>query len=118
MSRRRRTPLRCPICGSALQNDQIHQLGAVTARLPWELHAGRCPEHGWFQAEVISRPPREIFPVHRPGGATRTFLIDGKAAYSFPTVYNQMRTLDDVDPYDERYWAVDWSTLPSGAISF
>jgi hypothetical protein len=118
MSSRRRTPLRCPICESTLRNTRIIHLGAVTANLPWELHAGRCPQHGWFQAEVISKPPREIFPVNRPAGTTRQFTIDGKATYAFPTVWNSHNTLDAVDPYDERYWAVDWSRLPEGTISF
>lgn len=115
---RRQSPLRCPICNAKLENLQIIPLGAVTADLPWEMHAGRCVEHGWFQCEVISKPPREIFPVSRPGGATRTFIIDGKAAYAFPTVWNSHPTLERVDPYDERYWAVDWSRLPEGTISF
>ena len=118
MPSRRRTPLKCPICNSELKNTQIIALGAVTANLPWELHAGRCPEHGWFQCEVISRPPREIFPVNRPGGTTRTFTINGKVTYAFPTVYNSEPTLDIVDPYDTRLWAVDWSKLPEGTISF
>jgi hypothetical protein len=115
---RRRTPLRCPVCDSRLQHEQIVYLGAVTADLPWELHAGHCPDHGWFQAEVISKPPREIFPVHRPGGTARAFRIDGQTTYAFPTVWNRHNTLDNVDPYDEQYWAVDWSRLPKGAISF
>lgn len=115
---RRKTPLRCPICRATLENSQIIPLGAVTADLPWELHAGRCTEHGWFQCEVISKPPREIFSVTRPAGTARTFTIDGKATYAFPTVWNSQPTLDRVDPYDERYWAVDWSRLPDGTISF
>ncbi len=119
MSARRRTPLRCPVCQSRLENEQISQLGAVTASIPWELHAGRCPEHGWFQAEVISRPPREIFPVDRPGGVARRFTIDGTPAYAFPTVWNNSQvTVEAVDPYDETYWAVDWSRLGDGTISF
>ncbi len=118
MSPRRRTPLRCPICESRLENEQIIPLGAVTADLPWELHAGRCPEHGWFQAEVISKPPREIFPVNRPGGVARSFTIDGQVTFAFPTVWNTQNTMRPVDPYDETYWAIDWSRLPKGTISF
>lgn len=118
MASRRRTPLRCPVCNSDLMNTQIIPLGAVTADLPWELHAGQCPDHGWFQCEVISRPPREIFPVSRPGGTTRTFTINGVAAYAFPTIWNSQVTPRRVDPYDERYWEVDWSKLPEGTISF
>lgn len=118
MSGRRRTPLRCPVCSSKLKHEQISSLGAVTADLPWELHAGQCPEHGWFQAEVISRPPREIFPVSRPGGVARTFMIGDRPAYAFPTVWNNENTVRDVDPYDETFWAVDWTRLPEGTISF
>jgi hypothetical protein len=114
---RQRTPLRCPICNRPLKNVQIIPIGKVTASLPWEIHAGRCDEHGWFQAEVISKPPREIFPVERPGGAARPIMIDGTPVYSFPTVWNSVDTLQPVDPYDERYWAVDWSRLPRGTVS-
>lgn len=118
MPSRRRTPLRCPVCGSRLENEQISQLGAVTAGLPWELHAGRCAEHGWFQAEVISKPPREIFPVSRPGGVARTFEIGGRKAFAFPTVWNSNPSQQAVDPYDASYWEVDWSSLPQGTVSF
>ena len=114
----RRTPLRCPICNGALTNTQIMPLGAVTADLLWELHAGRCAEHGWFQAELISKPPREIFPVTKPGGAARRFTIDGEPAYSFPTVWNNVDSFQRVDPYDPQYWAVDWSRLPRGTLAF
>jgi len=115
---RRRTPLRCPICNTRLKSEQIISIGQVTADLPWEIHAGRCDEHGWFQAEVISKPPREIFPVERPAGVARRITIDGKPIYAFPTVWNAVDTLQPVDPYDERYWAVDWSRLPRGVMSF
>jgi hypothetical protein len=118
MSARRKTPLRCPVCGSRLKHEQILPLGAVTAGLTWELHAGECPEHGWFQAEVISRPPREIFPVNRPGGTTRRFTIDDRAYFAFPTVWDRQDALSSSDPYDERFWAVDWSRLPGGAPTF
>jgi hypothetical protein len=90
----------------------------VTADLIWELHAGECPEHGWFQAEVISRPPREIFAVTRPGGIARGFSIAGKALYAFPTLFNRQAALSNVDPYDQQYWEVDWSSLPKGSVVF
>lgn len=117
MSIRRRTPLRCPVCESRLEYEEITQLGAVTATIPWELHTGHCPEHGWFQAEVISKPPREIFPVTRPGGVARTVEIGGRKIYAFPTIWNSQPTLQDVDPYDPEYWKVYWSRLPEGAVS-
>lgn len=107
----RTTPLRCPLCRSELQDVVVRQLGQVTARLPWQLHAGRCPEHGWFQAEVISRPPREIFPVHRPGGVARRLVLDGKEIFAFPTVWNRLDTRQEVDPFDPRFWEVDWDRL-------
>ncbi len=111
MRREVTTPLRCPLCGSELVDVVVRQLGRVTARLPWQLHAGRCPEHGWFQAEVISRPPREIFPVHRPGGLARRIVIEGKAIYAFPTIWNRLDTRQEVDPFDPRFWRVDWERL-------
>ncbi|MCX7622675.1 MAG: hypothetical protein N2Z82_02800 [Thermomicrobium sp.] len=117
---RRETPLRCPLCGSELEDVIVRQLGHVTARLPWQLHAGRCQEHGWFQAEVISRPPREIFPVHRPGGLARRIVLDGREIYAFPTVWNRLDTRQEVDPFDPRFWRVDWERLgvcpPSGSL--
>ena len=115
---RRRSPLRCPICDQALEHTHIIPLGAVTAALPWELHAGECPRHGWFQAEFISKPPSEIFPVTKPGGAARRFTIDGKPAFAFPTVWSNVDPFSRVDPYDAQYWMVDWSRLPRGTISF
>lgn len=112
MSSRRETPLRCPITGEKLENVQIIPLGLVTAGLTWELHAGRSDKYGWFQAEVISTPPREIFPVTRPGGTARTFIIDGKPVYSFPTLWDATNRRQPVDRYDPHYWQVDWSRLP------
>jgi hypothetical protein len=91
---------------------QVRPLGAVTADLTWELHAGQCPTHGWFQAEVVSKPPREIFAVARPGGIAREVLIDGQPIYAFPTVWDAMDRRSRVDMYDPRLWAVDWSRLP------
>ena len=101
------TPLRCPICGRELDDTLIRDIGGVTADLVWQVHAGRCPEHGWFQAEVISRPPREIFPVNKPFGAARRLVIDGVEVFSFPTVWNnlpQERQRQRVDPFDPRFW--------------
>jgi hypothetical protein len=105
------TPLRCPLCGGELEEVVVRQLGRVTAHLPWQLHAGRCPEHGWFQAEVISRPPREIFPVNRPGGIARRIVLEGKEIYAFPTIWNRLDTRQEVDPFDPRYWQIDWERL-------
>ena len=118
MSPRKQTPLRCPVCDNPLRGTRITPLGGVTADLRWELHAGECPQHGWFQAEVISRPPREIFAVDRPGGIARGFNIGGKDLYAFPTVYNRQDPLVRVDPYDQRLWAVDWERLPAGTVNF
>src|SRR5215211_2865343 len=82
-----RTPMRCPVCDRDLRNVLVRDLGGVTASLVWQLHAGECPEHGWFQAEVISRPPREIFAVDRPFGVARRMEIDGDEVYAFATVW-------------------------------
>lgn len=106
-----RTPLRCPLCDGELNNKRVRQIGDVTANLRWEIHAGECPEHGWFQAEVISKPPREIFPVHRMGGATRRVQIEGRDVFAFPTVWNSMNPHKDVDPLDAELWNVDWNRL-------
>ncbi|MDP9355406.1 MAG: hypothetical protein M3R02_09020 [Chloroflexota bacterium] len=104
-----RTPMRCPVCDAALDNVLIRDLGGVTADLIWQLHAGECPEHGWFQTEVISRPPREIFAVDRPFGVARRLVIDGEEIYSFPTVFNDLppsARRQRVDPFDPKYWRV------------
>ena len=82
---------------------------SVTADLVWELHAGRCPEHGWFQAEVISRPPREIFAVNKPFGVARRLTVNGQEVFSFPTVWNSLPVDQQrrrVDPFDPAYWQV------------
>ena len=103
------TPMRCPVCGRELEDVLIRDIGGVTADLFWQVHAGRCPEHGWFQAEVISRPPREIFPVNKPFGVARRLLIDGEEMFSFPTVWNSLpkeRQRERVDPLDARFWQV------------
>jgi hypothetical protein len=113
MAARRNSPLRCPISGDELKNVRVIPLGPVTGELVWELHAGRSDEHGWFQAEVISTPPREIFPVTRPGGTARRLMIGGRPVYSFPTVWDATDRRAQVDMYDPHYWQVDWSRLPS-----
>lgn len=107
-----RTPLRCPICGNELVDTLIRDLGGVTAALVWQLHAGRCPEHGWFQAETISRPPREIFAVNKPFGVVRRLVVDGREVYSFPTVWGTLpneQQRQRVDPLDPKYWQVELS---------
>ena len=106
-----RTPLRCPVCTGPLDGVLVRDLGGVTGNLVWEMHAGRCPEHGWFQAEVISRPPREIFPVDRPFGATRRLVIDGQEVYAFPTAWNSVPQAEKLkrtpDPFDADYWRAE-----------
>jgi hypothetical protein len=104
----------CPLCDSALSNVQIRELGRVTAGLNWEMHAGKCEAHGWFQAEMISKPPREIFAVKQPGGVARKMLVAGRPVYAFPTVWNAVGGRKPVDPYDPEMWAIDWSSLPGG----
>src|SRR5687768_1905788 len=84
------SPLRCPVCDGSLRRVMIRDLGGVTADLIWQLHAGECPDHGWFQCEVISKPPREIFPVERPFGKARKMEIDGEELYAFATVWNDL----------------------------
>lgn len=87
----------------------IRDLGGVTADLVWQLHAGECPTHGWFQCEVISKPPREIFPVERPFGVARRVEINGEDVYAFATVWNDLSPTDKrkrVDPFDRQYWRV------------
>ncbi len=105
--RRVETPLRCPVCGGGLTETLVRDIGGVTADLNWQLHAGRCPEHGWFQTEVISRPPREIFAVNKPFGVARRLIVDGVELFSFPTVWNDLPVAAQrqrVDPFDPRYW--------------
>ncbi len=113
MTGRVASPLRCPITGNELQDVRIIPLGPVTGELVWEIHAGRSEAYGWFQAEVISKPPREIFPVIRPGGTARSVIIDGKPIFSFPTVWDSTNRRTAVDMYDPQYWQVDWTRLPS-----
>lgn len=111
MAGQQHTPMRCPICDRELVDVRVRTIGAVTAQLPWQMHAGRCEAHGWFQAETISKPPREIFPVSRPGGVVRRVTIEGREIFSFPTVWDSMDPRQEVDPYDPRFWAIDWARL-------
>ncbi len=111
MAANKQTPMRCPICGGELVDVRVRDIGDVTADLLWQMHAGRCPEHDWFQAELISKPPREIFPVNRPGGTARTVIVDGVETYAFPTIWNSMDSRQKVDPLDPKYWEVDWGLL-------
>jgi hypothetical protein len=113
MAARRTTPLRCPITGEELKHVQVISLGPVTGELVWELHAGKSDDYGWFQAEVISKPPREIFPVTRPGGTARELIIGGRPVYSFPTLWDSTDRRRHIDMYDPHYWQVDWSRLPT-----
>ena len=66
-------------------------------------------------AALFAQAPLPRYEVHR--AATR-ITIDGKPIFSFPTVWNNSDTFQSVDPYDARYWAVDWSRLPRGVMSF
>lgn len=99
--------MRCPICESELRNVLVRDLGGVTAGIVWQLHAGECPDHGWFQTEIVSRPPREIFPVTKPFGAARRLVIEGREIFSFSTVWNDVPPQERrkrVDPLDAQYW--------------
>lgn len=103
------TPMRCPICNNDLGDVLIRDLGGVTADIVWQLHAGRCEDHGWFQAEVVSRPPREIFSVTRPFGAARRLVVNGREMFSFSTVWNErpdQERRERVDPLDPQYWQI------------
>lgn len=101
------TPMRCPICDGQLQNVLIRDLGGVTAGITWQIHAGKCAEHGWFQTEIVSRPPREIFAVTRPFGAARRIVVNGREHFSFSTSWNDLPQQDrreKVDPLNADYW--------------
>lgn len=108
---RGRTPMRCPVCGGALDNVHIRDLGGITANVIWQLHAGECAEHGWFQAEFSADPPREIFPVKKPFGTARRVVVDGREYFEFPTAWGSTditnRREYKVDPLDPEYWATD-----------
>jgi hypothetical protein len=109
------SPLRCPVCDGGLEQVMVRDLGGVTADLVWQLHAGRCPEHGWFQTEVVSRPPREIFAVDRPLGVVRRLVVDGRETYSFPTVWGALPAADKrqrADPLDAHFWRVSTGAGP------
>ena len=83
--------------------------GDGTADIVWQVHTGYCPVHGWFQAEVVSQPPREIFPVNRPFGAARRLIIGNDEIYAFATVWNDAPAevkRSRVDPLDPQYWKV------------
>lgn len=115
-----RTPMRCPVCDAALVDVLVRDIGGVTADLVWELHAGRCPEHGWFQAEVISRPPREIFPVDRPFGTARRLVVDGEELFAFPTVFNALppaQRRGKADPFDAAMWRVQRLARPGQSVA-
>lgn len=104
------TPLKCPVCGGDLVETSIRTLGTITLNTAWEMHIGRCEEHGWFQAEVVGRPPREIFAVTKPFGASRRLVVGDTEYYQFPTAWNdveldfRMNKEAPVDPLDAQYW--------------
>lgn len=108
------TPLKCPICGGDLVDTMIRRMGHISTHTTWQMHSGRCEEHGWFQAETVGRPPRDIFAVTKPFGTSRRLVINGREFYQFPTVWNdvefdvrmnRMGKDDRVDPMDAQYWA-------------
>lgn len=102
-----RTPMRCPLCDGQLQDVLIRDIGGITASIIWQVHAGRCEEHGWFQTEVVSRPPREIFAVTRPFGAARRVVVNGREHFSFSTSWNDLppdKRREKVDPLEADYW--------------
>lgn len=105
------TPLVCPVCGGDLVDTRIRTLGTITRNTAWEMHIGRCEEHGWFQAEIVGKPPREIFAVHKPFGKSRRMVIDGEEYYQFPTTWNDVdfetrmnKQNLDLDPLDPQFW--------------
>lgn len=104
------TPLTCPICDGQLVETMIRTLGTITRNTSWEMHLGRCEEHGWFQAEIVGKPPREIFAVHKPFGKSRRLIVNDQEMYQFPTVWNdedfdiRMNREKPVDAFDARYW--------------
>lgn len=104
------TPLTCPVCDGVLVQTMIRTLGTITVNTVWEMHAGRCEEHGWFQAEIVGKPPRDIFAVTRPFGASRRLVVNDREVYQFPTVWNdaeftlRMNKEHATDPLDAKYW--------------
>lgn len=104
---RTRTPMRCPVCGNGLNKVLVRDLGSPSPSITWQVHAGQCEEHGWFQTEIVSRPPREIFAVTKPFGAARRLVIKGKEYYSFSTAWNDLpgeERRKPTDPLEEKYW--------------
>lgn len=85
-------------------------MGDISTHTSWQLHCGMCEEHGWFQAETVGRPPRDIFAVTRPFGTSRRLIVNGREVYQFPTVWAEvdfemrMNKLNPVDAMDARYW--------------
>lgn len=108
---RGRTPMRCPVCRGELERVMNRTMGGITAGIDWQLHAGRCPEHGWFQAEFTADPPREIFPVNRPFGTARRVVVDGREYFEFITAWGreqiEHRHLQDVDALDPNWWETE-----------
>lgn len=106
-----RTPMRCPVCDSDLANVRVRDLGGLTADILWQLHAGECLEHGWFQAEFSADPPREIFPVTKPFGTARRIVVDEREYFEFPTMWGTQAITNrreyKVDPLDPEYWATE-----------
>ncbi len=99
--------MRCPICHSTLGKVIIRDIGSAAPGATWQVHAGECEDHGWFQTEVIRRPPREIFAVTKPFGAARRMVIDGQEYYSFSTAWDELSGEErrkSIDPLEERYW--------------
>lgn len=104
---RTRTPMRCPICHGALAKVIVRDIGSLAPGTVWQVHAGECEEHGWFQTEVVKRPPREIFAVTRPFGAARRVVVDGHEYYAFSTVWSDLpgdEKRKKTDPLDEKFW--------------
>lgn len=114
---RARTPMRCPVCGGGFERVQTRMMGGLTADIDWTIHAGRCAEHGWFQAEFTADPPREIFPVDRPFGIARRVVIDGREYFEFTTAWGRAqienRHFHEVDALDPEWWAVEPLIDPS-----
>lgn len=99
--------MRCPICQGRLMNVLVRDLGSAAPGMTWQIHAGECDQHGWFQTEVISRPPREIFAVTKPFGAARRVVVNGREYYSFSTVWNDLpgeERRQKTDPLDPKFW--------------
>jgi len=101
--------MRCPICDGSLTNVMVRDIGGLTAGTTWQVHAGECPDHGWFQTEVVSRPPREIFAVTKPFGAARRVVVGGREHFSFSTVWNDLpgdERRKPTNPLEAKYWRV------------